>query len=266
MSAAYLMAGQSSELERLRLQSRVWEPAGRALLAKIPAPVNAFSLDVGCGAMGWLGVLSAWVGRGGRVLGTDIDEKLLAAARDFAEAGGLANVEVRRDDLFRSELPEASFDLVHARFQIAPLGRGAEQVVAYRRLLKPGGWMVLEDPDMGSWNVSPEAPAFRRLLGLIRESFLAAGGNFDAGRELPGLLRAAGMEPQLDAAVVALPPGHPYLRLPIQFAASLRPRLEKLAPAAELDALLADTKAELARPGTWGTTFTLVQAYAQRPA
>ena len=265
MASTYLMAGQSSELERLRLQSRVWEPAGRALLAKIPAPPNASALDVGCGAMGWLGVLSDWVGEG-RVTGTDIDEKLLQAARDFVDVEKLRNVEVRRDDLFRSALPEGSFDLLHARFQIAPLGRGPEQVAAYRRLVKVGGWIVLEDPDMGSWNVSPEAPSFRRLLALIRESFLVAGGNFDAGRELPSLLRAAGMEPQLDAAVVALPPGHPYLRLPIQFATSLRPRLEKLVPAAELDALLASTEAELARPGTWGTTFTLVQAYAMRKA
>ena len=31
---AYLMAGQHSELERLRLQSRVWEPAGEELLAR----------------------------------------------------------------------------------------------------------------------------------------------------------------------------------------------------------------------------------------
>jgi hypothetical protein len=28
----YLLAGQVSELERLKLQSRVWEPAGRRLL------------------------------------------------------------------------------------------------------------------------------------------------------------------------------------------------------------------------------------------
>jgi hypothetical protein len=27
----YLLAGQASELDRLRLQSRVWEPAGRRL-------------------------------------------------------------------------------------------------------------------------------------------------------------------------------------------------------------------------------------------
>ena len=173
---------------------------------------------------------------------------------------------MRRDDLFRSELAPGSFDLVHARFQIAPLGRAVEQLTAYVRMAKPGGWIVLEDPDMGSWHVNPEAPAASRLIDLIRESFIAAGGNFDSGRELPTLLRSAGMEPRVEATVVALEPGHPYLRLPVQFATSLRPRLEKLVAAAELDALLAQAEAELARPGTWGTTFTLVQAVARRPA
>jgi len=35
-AASYLLAGQPTELERLQLQSRVWEPAGRALLAQLP--------------------------------------------------------------------------------------------------------------------------------------------------------------------------------------------------------------------------------------
>lgn len=32
MAPGYLMVGQQSELERLQLRSRVWEPAGQALL------------------------------------------------------------------------------------------------------------------------------------------------------------------------------------------------------------------------------------------
>jgi hypothetical protein len=74
------------------------------------------------------------------------------------------------------------------------------------------------------------------------------------------------MEAQLKAHVVALEPGHPYLRLPLQFAASLRPRLEAIVPPAELATLLQRAEAELARPGTWGTTFTLIQAHAQASA
>lgn len=70
----------------------------------------------------------------------------------------------------------------------------------------------------------------------------------------------------MDAHVVALPPGHPYLRLPLQFATSLRPRLEALIGKANLDDLVRQAEVELGRPGTWGTTFTLVQAYASLPA
>jgi ubiquinone/menaquinone biosynthesis C-methylase UbiE len=72
-------------------------------------------------------------------VGADIDEKMLANAKSFIESEALGNVELVRDDLFRTGLPAASFDLVHSRFQIAPLGRGAEQMATYRQLLKPGG-------------------------------------------------------------------------------------------------------------------------------
>ena len=125
---------------------------------------------------------------------------------------------------------------------------------------------MLEDPDLASWRVNPEAPAVQRLIALIEKGFRAAGGNFNAGRELPELLRGAGIEPRVSAHVVALEPGHPYLRLPIQFATSLRPRLETLLPRDDLDHLIAQAEGEIARPGTWGTTFTLVQAFGTLPA
>lgn len=64
-SAGYLLAGQASELERLQLQSRVWEPSGRRLLEEIGDGRGSRALDVGCGVLGWLRVLSEW-GRLGR--------------------------------------------------------------------------------------------------------------------------------------------------------------------------------------------------------
>ena len=66
----------------------------------------------------------------------------------------------------------------------------------------------------------------------------------------------------LRADVVALPPGHPYLRLPLQFAASLRPRLLGLVEEGELDSLISAAEAELSDPDRWGLTFTLVQTWA----
>jgi SAM-dependent methyltransferase len=262
MAEEYLLADQPSELARLQLQSRVWEPAGRQLLSRVDGGSGARALDVGCGALGWLRILSEWVGASGQVLGTDIDESLLGAARSFLDAEGISNVDLVVDDLFQSRLERQSFDLVHARYVIAPLGRGREQVAAFRQLVRPAGSLVLEEWGLGSWHFNPPARAAERLIGLLSEIFAALGG--EAGRGLPGLLREIGIEePELDAHVVALKPGHPYLRLPLQFSVALESRLLDRLSEEELGSLRREAESELAEPGRWGTTFTLIQCWGR---
>jgi SAM-dependent methyltransferase len=258
----YLLANQPSELERLQLQSRVWEPAGRQLLSKLGDGSGRRALDVGCGALGWLRILSEWVGPSGQIVGTDIDESLLGAARSFLEAEGISNVELVVDDLFESKLEPQAFDLVHARFVIAPLGRGREQVTSYRRLVRPGGALVLEEWDLGSWHFNPPAPAAERLIQLLSEIFAALGG--EAGRGLPELLREVGIEePDIDAHLIALKPAHPYLRLPLQFSVALESRLLERLSEDQLASLRRDAETELAEPGRWGTTFTVIQSWGR---
>ena len=147
---------------------------------------------------------------------------------------------------------------------IAPLGRGREQVASHRRLLRPGGSLVLEEWDLGSWHFNPPAPAAERLIRLLSEIFAALGG--EAGRGLPELLREIGIEePEIDAHVIALKPGHPYLRLPLQFSVALESRLLETLSEDELASLRGEAERELAEPGRWGTTFTLIQAWGRRP-
>src|SRR5688500_14329337 len=143
-SDGYLLADQPSELERLQLQSRVWEPSGRRLLEEIGEARGARALDVGCGVLGWLRVLSEWVRPDGDVVGTDIDDAMLAAAGQFVETEGLGNVALAKDDLFASRLEPASFDLVHARYEICPLGGAREQMEIYLGLARPGDTVVLD--------------------------------------------------------------------------------------------------------------------------
>ena len=261
----YLLGGRVSELDRLQLQARVWEPAGRALLGELGGGAGLRALDVGCGALGWLRLLAAWVGSTGEVVGTDIDDGLLAAAGRAMREEGLERISLRRDDLFASRLEPRSFNLVHARFQLAPLGRAEEQLAVYATVVRPGGWLIIEEPDAASWRVNPSAPATDRLIALILQAFEAAGGDFNCGRRLPDLLARLGVKVEVRAHVLALAPGHPYLRLPLQFAASLRPRLLALLREAELDNLLACAAGELEDPRRWGTTFTLLQAYGRVP-
>jgi hypothetical protein len=63
--------------------------------------------------------------------------------------------------------------------------------------------------------------------------------------------------------VIALKPGHPYLRLPLQFSVALEARLLEMVSEDELAALRRDAESELAESGRWGTTFTLIQAWGR---
>ena len=111
--------------------------------------------------------------------------------------------------------------------------------------------------------LQPPAPAAERLIRSLSEIFAALGG--EAGRGLPELLRETGIEePGLDAHVIALKPGHPYLRLPLQFSVALESRLLEVSDD-ELASLRREAEGELAEPGRWGTTFTVIQCWGRRP-
>lgn len=58
------------------------------------------------------------------------------------------------------------------------------------------------------------------------------------------------------AEVLALPPGHPYLRLPLQMSTGLEPLLRSFVDTEELNRLNQEAETELQEPGLWGTTPT----------
>jgi hypothetical protein len=167
-----------------------------------------------------------------------------------------------KDDLFVTSLESASFDLVHARFELTPLGRVEEQLVTYLRLTRPGGTVVLEDPDWGSWHFNPPGLALEQLITLICESF-RRWGDAEAGRKQLQLFRRFGIAANVRAEVLALPPRHPYLRLPLQFTTALEARLLSFVDTTALERLRAQAEAELREPERWGTTFTLLQSWGR---
>jgi hypothetical protein len=155
-----------------------------------------------------------------------------------------------------------AYDLVHARFQLARHGRAAQQLAALRALVAPGGVLLVEEPDLRTWTYEPYAPATTHLIGRLAQSFSAAGGDLDAGRRLPSLLRAAGLSPRVRTTALGLEAGHPYLHAPLDLAEVLDHRLADVLGADGLAHLRDASATELAAPERRGTTFTLVQAWA----
>lgn len=96
-------------------------------------------LDLGCGSGFWL---PRYAAEAARVIGVEPDSSLLPRAR--ARPGG---AEVLRGSAEHIPLPDSSVDVVHARFAyFFPPGidAGLKEV---RRVLRPGGSLVVVDND-----------------------------------------------------------------------------------------------------------------------
>jgi ubiquinone/menaquinone biosynthesis C-methylase UbiE len=247
----------------MHMQALQWEPAGAQLLRELGDGTGLRALDLGCGPLGWLRLLSRWVGPEGEVVGTELSEATAEPARLTVLSEGLSNVSVAVDDVFDTWLPDASFDLVHARFLLGPLGRHEEQLATYRRLVRPGGWLVLEESDSVAWRYNPPAPACDALYRQAIRCVEALRRDPDVGRSVWGMLRRHSAQPAIRAHVLALPPGHVYRSLPLMAATALREVFEEAFGAAALEALMARAEDELRDPERWCTTFVLVQGFAR---
>ncbi|HYO09994.1 MAG TPA: methyltransferase domain-containing protein [Tepidisphaeraceae bacterium] len=265
----YLLGdGGEAELERLQLQARVWEPHAEAMLDEIGVAPGSAVADLGCGAVGILEPLSRRVGPEGCVIGVETDAQQLAAARQLVRDRQLANVEVARRDAYRTRLPRQCFDLTHVRFLFAPVGRDPHLLTEMIELTRPGGVVAAQEPDAAAWSYYPHLPAFALLKTAILSAFLRGGGDFNAGRRTHALFRQAGLrDVRVRTAVLALQHEHPYKRLPVMLARSLRRRIIDggiLTPDA-LDRLIAECDRHARHPETVMVSFTVTQVWGRKP-
>jgi len=68
-----------------------------------------------------------------------------------------------------------------------------EALVRESSLLRPGGFIALQEFDSASYECYPEHPSWNLLIDIWNETFHAKGGNEFVGRSLPYLLELAGV-------------------------------------------------------------------------
>lgn len=118
--------------------SRV-ESVLRRLFAEIRPPTL---LDIGTGTGRMLEVLGPFVGE---ALGVDVSRRMLALARANLDRAGLRHCSVRQADMYRLPLPDASFAAVTLH-QVLHFADDPRRVLAEaRRVLEPGGLLVVVD-------------------------------------------------------------------------------------------------------------------------
>jgi SAM-dependent methyltransferase len=117
-------------------------------------------LEVGGGGGSIAAWLSQRVGSRGRVVVTDINTR-------FLETLDQPNLEVRHHNIVTDALPEASFDLVHARLVLMHLPEREAVLTRLVAALKPGGWLVDEEFDALALRADPELISSEELLKSV---------------------------------------------------------------------------------------------------
>ena len=194
--------GADLEARRLEHLSAMFDPASTAVLAPLVRSGDRV-LEVGVGGGSIARWLAERVGATGQVVATDID------LRFAGEPPG--NLELLQHDITTDPLPDASFDVAHARGVLQHLDRretALERMVAATR---PGGWVVVEDADFSTFESQPVPEPLATVCRTLQDAYTEMSGHDRyLGRGLVPMLRAAGLV-DLDAAghVFAMRGGRP---------------------------------------------------------
>lgn len=121
-------------------------------------------LDLGSGT-GYPALLAAHiVGVTGNVVGIDLAEQMLDAARRKAAALGLSNITFRTGDVTTLPFETASFDAITTRFCLMFLPEIPKAVAEIARILKPDTWMAA-----AVWSAPEKNPYLKIPIDIIKQ-------------------------------------------------------------------------------------------------
>lgn len=247
------------ELRRLRQIETALDPASRRLLQRAAPLAGWACLEVGAGAgsiANWLGDL---VGPFGSVVALDVDPRFLGL--DIR-----ANVEIVRHDIREWE-GRSNFDLVHARYVLIHM---PDPELAIERMLasiKPGGWVVLEEPDFlaarFAGGAAEFAGAFQRVNAAIEAMFRSRSMDPALGASLPAALGRLGLTSIHVESEAHLAPGGSPMALMMK-ASTVQLRAKYVATGLANDADIEGYLRFAEDANSWGIYYATVRVLARR--
>ena len=202
-------------------------PRGRGAGAARPprsSPSAGDVVDIGCGPIGILPLLSERVGPYGLVTGLDRHAEMLDHAADTCRGSATSRVAI--GDATATGLPRRSYDLAHIRLLLVDVPDPAAVLREAAAIVRPSGTVAVQEVDWLSWQCEPALPEWTALrdaaaaalaLPRPRPVHRAAPADAAAGGRAPGGLAVA--HAGIDST------GQPYQRLLLTFAERSRRRL-----------------------------------------
>ncbi|MDY7008020.1 MAG: class I SAM-dependent methyltransferase [Cyanobacteriota bacterium] len=183
-----------NELERLQAIEQIFDPKTRELILTTGITEKWQCLEVGAGAGAmrltprsanakWLATV---VGDSGKVVAVDLDTRFLAKIKS-------SNIDILEADFCHLALESKSFDLIHARCLLIHIPDFQLALSKMVDLLKPGGWLVIEEPDFSAAKAiagdSQMCQSVNKVNLAIEKMFADRGTDYALGAKLPEILQ-----------------------------------------------------------------------------
>lgn len=246
------------ELVRLKLIEAAFDFDSIQFLKQVQIKKNGCCLEIGPGAGSIFSWLGEQVGPEGRVLGIDKSTKYL---HHFTEAP----YEVIQGN-FAEMTFENPFDFIHCRYVLIHNPKEAELIPKIKTILKPGGCVVLEEPDFTSalfFNDPADLPQ-RHVNTAISGMFVDLGLNPAYGLSLPQNLVQNGFEiVDVQSKLHLAPGGSPVAKVMRKSAEALAEKYIATgkANAFDIKQYIANTEDEQ----YWSVYYSTISAIAKRP-
>ena len=236
---AYVLGHSERELERLRSQARLIEPATRAFFREAGIAPGLRVLDFGSGAGDVAFLAAELVGPEGEVIGIDRAAAAVEAATGTARERAVTNVSFREGDAARMSF-ERPFDAVVGRYVLLFQADASATLRALSRHVRPGGLMVFHEPDWTAARSSPATPTYDNCWRWLQERFRRAETDGNMADRLYGIFVGAGLNaPQMrmQTFIAGGAATHPMIEALAQLVGTLAPNFEELgiATAAQMD-------------------------------
>jgi ubiquinone/menaquinone biosynthesis C-methylase UbiE len=156
-------------------------------------PAGNTVLEAGCG-IGAQTIFLAQSSPEALITAIDISENSLEQASALIKQKNLANVTLKKGDIFDLSFADESFDHVFVCFVLEHLAEPLEALARLKRVLKKGGSITVIEGDHGSYYSYPPSTEASLAVQCLINVQAHLKGNSLIGRQLYPLLQQAGFE------------------------------------------------------------------------
>jgi SAM-dependent methyltransferase len=159
------------------------------LITRHDFPTQGNILEIGC-AQGIRTNLMAQHAPKTKVLGIDRSSELLKIANE--KYSHIQNLSFQEADLYDLPFSKEHFDYIYARLVFMHLNDPISALLNLKRVLRPGGTLLIEDADRDCMFFEPEPSSFKSFWQKVQDGQRRLGGDPNIGRKLAPHLKETG--------------------------------------------------------------------------